>query len=141
VFLWLTVANPRRVHLMLFDSFRHTVLSSRCFHRARGRLLLGCTHIPNIVEWSDVIIQVLIHMYDTQYTTQNAIRQLDQISAQTSFPTGPGFPGLPAAFQAAKTKSITSSTPSPLRTLVKTVGPSPRISFASLSMTSNEAPT
>ena len=56
-------------------------------------------------------------------------------------PTGPGFPGLPADLQAARIKETTSSTPLPSLTLVKMVGPSPRISLESRSITSSDAPT
>lgn len=60
---------------------------------------------------------------------------------QNSSPTGSGFPGLPAAFHAAKMKSTTSSTPISLRTLVNSVGPPPRISLESRSIISSDAPT
>ena len=56
-------------------------------------------------------------------------------------PTGPALPGLPAVLQAARIRSTTSSTPFPSLTDVKTVGPSPRMSLASRSMTASDAPT
>jgi len=52
-----------------------------------------------------------------------------------------GFPGQPAAFHELRTKSMTSSTPVPSLMLVKIVGPSPLMSFASLSMTTRDADT
>lgn len=55
--------------------------------------------------------------------------------------TAPATPGLPAVLHAANTSSITSSTPLPCFTLVNTVGPSPRIIFASLLITSSDALT
>ena len=50
-------------------------------------------------------------------------------------------PGEPAVFHALKTKSTMSSTPVPCLMLVKIVGPSPLMSFASLSMTASDADT
>lgn len=58
-----------------------------------------------------------------------------------SSPTPPGLPGLPAALHAARTKLTISSTPVPCLTLVKIVGPSPRKSLESRSITPREAPT
>jgi hypothetical protein len=52
-----------------------------------------------------------------------------------------GFPGEPAACHELKTKSVTSSTPVPSLMLVKMVGPSPLIIFASRSMTARDADT
>lgn len=52
-----------------------------------------------------------------------------------------GFPGDPAAFHELKTRSTISSTPVPSLMLVKIVGPSPLMSFASRSMTSRDADT
>ena len=52
-----------------------------------------------------------------------------------------GFPGEPAAFHELKTKSMTSSTPVPCLMLVKIVGPSPLMSFASRSITARDADT
>lgn len=59
----------------------------------------------------------------------------------TSLPTGAALPGLPADLHAARIRPTMSPTPLPSFTLVKMVGPSPRINLESLSMTSREAPT
>ena len=52
-----------------------------------------------------------------------------------------GFPGEPAAFHEPKTKSMTSSTPVPSLMLVKIVGPSPLMSFASRPIIARDADT
>lgn len=55
--------------------------------------------------------------------------------------TGPAFPGRPALVQAETIRDKTSSTPFPCLTLAKIVGPSPRISRESRSITSSDALT
>lgn len=52
-----------------------------------------------------------------------------------------GFPGEPAACHEPNTKSVTSSTPVPSLILVKMVGPSPLMIFASRSMIARDADT